>query len=468
MPDKSPLDVIRDKIRELLAERETHQQRMDAVLSGVQQRGDDAVLNADEHQQFTEARDKIKAIDEQRMGLQQQESAMLEAEDARQAAAEASKRYGGSDAPTPVRVTSEPVTYRAGGEHSFFRDAYVRRDDPAAAERIARHQREHAEQRAVGTGAFGALIVPQFLTDMFAPIARAGRPLLNTLDPMALPPEGTALNIPRGTTGTIVGSQTGENTAVSEQNFDETDLVVNLRTIAGQQDISRQSLDRGTPGLDQIVMRDLAAAYATELDRQVINGTGTNGQHLGILSVTAIGSVTFSNSAAGSTVPVLYAKLADAIQRINSNRFLPATAVAMHPRRWGWVTAARDSQGRPLALANSQMPQNAIGVGEAASYGQVVGTLLNLPVITDANIPTSVSSSTASGTSEDVVLVYRAPDLHLWEDSPEPLMVEFRETLAGQLTVKVVAWSYSFFTAERYPTATVVISGSSLTTPTFS
>lgn len=476
MPDKSPLDLIRENIKALLAERETHQQRMDAVLAGVEQRGDGA-LTEDEEKEFAEARDAAKAADEKRAQLEAQETGMLEAQRARDAAAAASKRYTGSDAPTNIRVGNEPTTYRAGGPHSFFRDAYVVSKsaalDPDAAERIVRHQRENshrvpAEKRATGTGAFGALVVPQFLTDMHAEVVRAGRPLLNTLTPKPLPAEGTVLNIPRGTTGTIVASQTGENISVTEQDYDVTDLVVNMRTIAGQQNTSRQALDRGTPGLDQIIMADLSGAYAAELDRQVINGVGGNSEHVGILSVTAIDTVTFSETGLGTTVPVFYAKVADAIQRINSTRFLPATAICMHPRRWGWITSARDTNGRPLALANSQAPQNAIGVGVAAEYGQVVGTMLNLPVITDANIPTSVSSSTVSGSSEDVVIVYRSPDLHLWESSPEPTQVEFHETLAGQLTVKVVAWGYTFFTAERYPTATVVISGSSLTTPVFS
>ena len=110
---------------------------------------------------------------------------------------------------------------------------------------------------------------------------------------------------------------------------------------------------------------------------------------------------------------------------------------------------------------------NAVGVGEAAEYGQVVGTMLGLPVVTDASVPTTVSTTTFSGATEDVVIVTRSPDVYIFEDQPGPSLVEFKETLAGSLSVKIVAWGYSAFTAGRYPSATAIVSGSSLTTPVF-
>jgi hypothetical protein len=44
-------------------------------------------------------------------------------------------------------------------------------------ERVERGKKlEQLEQRAAGTGAFSALVVPEYLTDLYAPKARAGRP----------------------------------------------------------------------------------------------------------------------------------------------------------------------------------------------------------------------------------------------------------------------------------------------------
>ena len=61
--------------------------------------------------------------------------------------------------------------------------------------------------------------------------------------------------------------------------------------------------------------------------------------------------------------------LIDAIQKINSNRFAPATAILMHPRRWAFLSAGVDGQNRPLVLPAGNQPKNTYGVGEAADYG---------------------------------------------------------------------------------------------------
>ena len=468
----SPLEILREQIRKTLDERALYQAGMDEVLAGVQERGADATLTDDEQSKFDLYKRSIKESDDKRAELEAREKDLLENEKAREAALEAQKRFAGSTKSVPARVKSEPETYTRGGEHSFLQDALTRHLDPEAAERIQRNQAEgrarlSAEHRDVGTAAFGALVVPQYLTGMYAEVVRAGRPFLNTVASNDLPDEGMTLNIPRGTTGTGVWSQTSENTGVQEVDFDETTLAVPVCTYAGQQDVSRQAFDRGR-NVDQIIMQDLAADYATRVNFDAINGPGSSNRHLGILSTTnGVTTVSFAETALLSTAAKLHTKIADAVQRVNSTVYKPPTVIFMHPRRWGWLTAAVDSTGRPLVVPNSQSPMNAIGVGQAAEYGQVVGTMLGLPVVTDASIPTTVSTSTASGSTEDVVIVTRAPDVHIFEDSPGPSLVEFRETLAGSLSVKIVAWGYSAFTAGRYPGATAIVSGSSLTTPVF-
>ena len=53
-----------------------------------------------------------------------------------------------------------------------------------------------------------------------------------------------------------------------------------------------------------------------------------------------------------------------------------------------------------------------------------------------------------------LTLVVRDYDLLLWEDGDGmPRQLKFEETLAGNLTVKLVAFGYSAFTAGRYPKA---------------
>jgi len=365
-----------------------------------------------------------------------------------------------------VQVGSEPSTYNPGSDHSFFVDAYRSRfmGDDKCSQRLQRHgvevERSGVEvSRDVGTSAFGALVVPQYLTELYAPLARAGRPVANTCMPLPLPDEGMSVIIPRGTTGSAAAAQATENSPVQETDMDETTLTVNVRTYSGQQDVSRQSLERGR-GIDAIVYADLAADYATKLDAAVIAGGGGSGTHLGMTATVGIAAVTYTDET--PTVAELWPKLHDAIQRVNSLRFLPPSVIYMHPRRWGFIQSGL-STSFPIA-AQAGAAVNSVAVNQAVAYGQVVGQLAGLPVVTDANIPTNLGS----GTDEDMIIVARAEDMLLWEQGDgSPRELRFEETTAGSLTTKLVVYGYSAFAAGRYPSALATVGGTGLIAPTF-
>ena len=359
-----------------------------------------------------------------------------------------------------VVEVNEPDMYRKGGDHSFISDAWAARSgDFKAQERLNKHQ--DFEARDVGTGAFTGLVVPQYLVDEYAPIARAGSAFYNAVPKKDLPAYGNKIEISRITTGSAAAEQASENSAVQETNMDDTLLTVNVDTIAGQQDVSRQALERGgQPGfsLENIIFQDLVAAYYTKLDNLMINGSGSSGQPLGISQVSGINQTTYTD--ASPTVAELYPKLADAVQEINSNRFAPATAILMHPRRWGFLTAGVDSSNRPLVLPAGNNPDNAAGVGDAAAYGQVVGSVLGLPVITDANIRTDLGAGT-----EDAIYIAKVDDHIMFEDNL--FQLKFEETNAGSLTTKMVVYGYVAFASGRYPKGISEIVGTGLIAPTF-
>ena len=190
----------------------------------------------------------------------------------------------------------------------------------------------------------------------------------------------------------------------------------------------------------------------------MINGSGSSGQPLGISQVSGINQTTYTD--ASPTVAELYPKLADAVQEINSNRFAPATAILMHPRRWGFLTAGVDSSNRPLVLPAGNNPDNAAGVGDAAAYGQVVGSVLGLPVITDANIRTDLGAGT-----EDAIYIAKVDDHIMFEDNL--FQLKFEETNAGSLTTKMVVYGYVAFASGRYPKGISAITGTGLIAPTF-
>jgi len=97
---------------------------------------------------------------------------------------------------------------------------------------------------------------------------------------------------------------------------------------------------------------------------------------------------------------------------------------------------------------------NAYGNGVAAGYG-VVGSVVGIPVVTDAGIPTNLGAST----DEDRIIVTRRADVLHMEDASAPVGLTFEEVLGDQLSVRMVTYGFSAFTAGRYPVATCNLQG---------
>jgi HK97 family phage major capsid protein len=273
--------------------------------------------------------------------------------------------------------------------------------------------------------------------------------------------------VPQGTTGASAAVQATENAAVS--NTDEVwgNVTVPVCTIAGQQDVSRQSLERGTPGLDALVYLDLAGAYYAAQEAQVLSGSGAAGQMLGIFNTAGVNQATAFVAAA--TAATFQTKVAGQVSAIAANRFLSPTHIAMAPRRWAWLLGQSDSSGRPLVTPTMNGPQNAVSVGDGAhACGVTDSYFQGLRVVVSASLPLAVGTG-----PEDQVIVYRASDLLLWQAGDGmPAELRFEQTLGNQLTVKLVAYGYSGFTAGRYPKAVGIVGGNSaagfgLIAPTF-
>jgi HK97 family phage major capsid protein len=352
-------------------------------------------------------------------------------------------------------VKSEVRTYSLQADTSFIRDAYAAQfnNDYMASERLARHMaEERIERRDVTSTNFAGLVVPQFLTDLAAPFARAGRVTADLARKHQLPNEGLTISISKVTTGTAVASQS-EGASVQETNMDDTKLDITVKTFAGQQNVSRQALERGT-NIDSLVMADLVSAYHTTLNTNVVAE----------LLASAGQTVTYTD--ASPTVAELYPKLVDAIQKVQTTFFAGPNVIIMHPRRLGMILAAVDDQKRPLAVptpSSSGQPAYAYGSG-APLYGNSGYSILGLPVFTDATI----SIVQGAGTDQDTIYIGNSQELHLWEQgSGEPMMLRFEQPKAAELDVTMIVYGYSAFTANRYPNAWAQINGTGLVTPTF-
>jgi HK97 family phage major capsid protein len=441
----------------VIERRDAVKAEMDAVLEAVaeENRTD---LTAEETEKVDALVEESRSLDTKIEKLKTQADADAKAAEVRAAVAPVATPVGGA------RVISEPRTYSPSSDASFVKDAYNSsfKNDFSANERLARHMKEEAiERRDVGTAAFEGLVVPQYLTDLAAPLARAGRPFLDAAtNKHVLPASGMTLNISRMTTGTSTAVQATENSAVSETDADDTLLTINVRTIAGQQDISRQAIERGT-GIDTFILADLIRSWHTTLDNQCINGAGTSGTILG-LDGSGGNAITYTSTA--PTVQLLYPKLADAVQQIQTNAFQNPTHWVMHPRRLAYLLAAVDSQNRPLVVPNANGPVNTMAAGAgASSYGNSGYSLMGLPIVTDASVGTTFGAAT----NQDKIYCVAAPEMHLWEQTGSPFALNFDATGASTLTIKSVVYGYAAFSAGRYPLAASIISGTGLVAPTF-
>lgn len=367
--------------------------------------------------------------------------------EARTAAAKAVRKEAGVTV-----VKSEARTYSQRSNHSFIADAFRAQfnNDWQAQDRIARHMREESvERRDVTSSNFAGLIVPQYLTELAAPFARAGRPTADAARKHALPADGLTLSISRVTTGSSVAEQS-EGAAVSETNMDDTKLDISVKTFAGQQNVSRQAIERGT-NVDSLVMADLVSAYHTTLDADVVN----------TIKVGNGNTVTYTD--ASPSVAEFYPKLLDAVQKIQTSFFAGPNVIIMHPRRLAWILAGVDLQNRPLALPQSHNPMNTVATGAGSVvYGNSGYTIAGLPVITDANVPTNLNGD------QDAVYLGSTQELHLWEEgNGEPMMLRFEQPKAAELDVTMIVYGYSANTVGRYPKAWAEIIGSGLAAPTF-
>jgi hypothetical protein len=400
----------------------------------------------------------------------------LEDEQARDDAADKLAREvnPGADRPAgydrQARVGQEERTYTAQKDKrgkqflwDIVRDHYYR--DRDAGDRLSRHMSEERVERAayfdktdraVGTGAFAGLTVPQYLTDMYAPATAALRPFADyACTPHDLPESGMTVNISRVTTSSDVGLQASENAAATEQDMDDTLLSIPVQTAAGQQTLSRQAIERGT-GIEDVTMRDLFRRYATRVDSTLLNQATTG------LSAVAT-AVAYTD--ASPTVPELYPKILAASAGAEAALLAEAypTHAIMHSRRWNWIQS-QVGQTWPF-FAQPNIPTQAGGVNFGEPYAAGIrGQLPNgMLAVVDNNIATNFGA----GTNEDEIYVVPKDECHLWEDPQAPLFIRAEQTKAASLGVLLVVYGYFAYTFGRYANAMQKVGGTGLVTPVF-
>jgi HK97 family phage major capsid protein len=366
---------------------------------------------------------------------------------------------------SPARTRSRDVYAADRTDVSFFRDLVnSRQGDLSAAQRLQANNDAVRETRAgdmtsiAGTG--GEFAPPLWAVEDFAALARPHRVTANILRNETLPRGISSINIPAVATGSGAGVQVTQNSALTDTAMTTTSVSSGITLIGGKQIVSRQLIDQSGIPFDRVILGDLAADYAKQLDVQVINGTGANSQLNG-LHTAAGNTVTYTS---GSPVVVsatntasFYFQLVSAVTKVSSNRYLPPTAIVMHPRRWGWILNALDTQTRPL-LTPSTATFNGLGASGMPSAEGMVGDILGVPVYVDPNVSTTANSTT----NQDEVFVLRTDDSWLYESELEG--ASFEAPVADQASVLFRVLGYSGL-VHRYSKSITRIVGTGLVDP---
>jgi HK97 family phage major capsid protein len=392
-------------------------------------------------------------------------SAQVEADDA---AAPVAKRYAPGAAarnnPTNNRSNpmsrlsvNEPATYSREGRNSYFLDL-ARVAHTGDRDARGRLERNDAEQRALSTsnGAGGEFVPPLWIEQEYVKYARPHRVFADMVNTNPLPAGTDSINVPKVSSGTATAVQGTQNTAVQNTDMVTTSIASSVFTVAGAQIISLQMLEQSPIRTDEVILGDLAADYAKQLDTLYLSGDGTSGKPTGVLNLAGANSVTWSGTAlTGATS--LYNAVASGISKIWTTRFAAPTAILMHPRRFAWMLAQVDSSNRPIIVPAQGGAFNAPGLlGPSLNAEGPVGTFAGLPVFLDANIPTNLGT----GTNEDRIVVLKADDVYAWEGHFKA--EAFAQTYANQLSMLLRVYNYASFQPARYPSSISVISGTGL------
>lgn len=360
--------------------------------------------------------------------------------------------------------TYNPDNDRKGA--AFLKDVIAQHlfGDVQASTRLAHHMHEegverarsgYRVERAVSTGSFTGLVVPQYLTDMYAPAVAAMRPFADICNHHDLPDTGMTVNISRITQPTAATIQATENTPVVETDADDTLLTENILTIAGSQVISRQAIERGT-GIEEVLVDDLFRRYATTQDSTLINQAVT-----GLSAVAASVPYTDASPSGVEMWPKILAGFANSEAALLG--FAQPNAVIMHSRRWYWLQSQLSAQW-PL-VQQPGLTDNHFAANYAKRYGEGVRGILpnGAVVIVDNNVPINLGE----GTNQDEVYIVATDECHLWETPSSPIFLRCEQPAAANLGVLLVLYGYIAFSMRRYANAMSKISGNGLIQPVF-
>ncbi len=175
----------------------------------------------------------------------------------------------------------------------------------------------------------------------------------------------------------------------SESTFDQ--VTMSPKNLAALSKYSRQTLLQGTPGIEELVRRDLTDGINLAIDLGILNGSGSSGQPTGIMQTSGIGSVAMGTNGAAITLEKVV-DLETAVMTVNG---------AVNPGSVAYLTNYKVL----AALKKLRAGGSTTGDGpflfntDAARIGRgpTPGTLNGYPLAASNQVPSNLTKGTSSG-----------------------------------------------------------------------
>lgn len=175
----------------------------------------------------------------------------------------------------PLEVMSQPLPgVRVVDGHLMIGD------------RVIASQRDMS---SLTNNAGGSLVATNLLASDFITLLRNAS-LVRRMGARVLGGLVGSVDIPRQT-GTTTPGWVAQGGAASESDITVNKVSMSPKTAHSIQDVTRDLLIQGTPGVEGLIRADLIDAMATQLDYIALNGTGSSNQPTGLLNTSGIGAV---------------------------------------------------------------------------------------------------------------------------------------------------------------------------------
>jgi HK97 family phage major capsid protein len=236
----------------------------------------------------------------------------------------------------------------------------------------------------------GNLVATDLLADDFIEFLRNNAVMLQ-LGVRTMPGLVGNVAIPRrsGVASTYYLSTQTTAITQSESTFDQ--VTMSPKNLAALSKYSRQTLLQGTPGIEELVRRDLTDGINLAIDLGILNGSGSSGQPTGIMQTSGIGSVAMGTNGGAITLEKVV-DLESAVMQVNG---------AVNPASVAYLTNYKVL----AALKKLRAGGSTTGDGpflfntDAARIGRgpTPGTLNGYPLAATNQVPSNLTKGSSSG-----------------------------------------------------------------------